>query len=100
MASGTPSSPSVHSLPPLWKQVFLLLGQRLHGALWVCEGVETASDFLPAYLCFGPICQMAMPVQVKAARFQSRLCHLPAVDAGWVTDLRPPLFAQLCSAEA
>lgn len=32
--------------------------------------------------------------------FQSWLFHLPAVDVGWVTDHRPPLFAQLRRAEA
>lgn len=67
----------------------------LRGAPSVRAGGETTSDFLPAYLCFGPICQMAMPVQVKAAWLP--ILPLPLASCGCGLGHRPPPTS-VCSA--
>lgn len=47
---------------------FFCSAHTRHGTRSVCVGVAPTPDFLPAFLCLGPVCQMDMPVQIKAAQ--------------------------------
>lgn len=76
---------------------FFCEASMLRGAPSVRAGVEAPSDFLLTSLCFGAICQVAMPVQVKAARLP--ILALPLASCGCGLGHRPPPTS-VCSAVA